>query len=236
MVLSRGPQSHLQELLRGNVHLSFSPKDSSGKGGVYGEDPKKRFRVLDLTQTTRQLERTLTFLTSVAQRKNARFLVVAPTVQPTVRRVVQHFAMQIHAPFVDFQWVGGMISNRQKMSLARTYRRSRSTLGSFPDQWKDFDVVFLFNPQETPAAYEELRVLQVPMVCLSDVAQAPMAGDYAISGNVRSAQSTLVLCTLLSHAVLEGNVRGFFRSLATDTSFSVKPKIHGDFPTFSTAT
>jgi small subunit ribosomal protein S2 len=135
-------------------------------------------------------------------------------------------------PFVNFRWLGGMLTNFQTMQrrinrmnelgelvstgslegmpkkealgLRREYDKLHRNLGGLSDLTKLPDAVYILDTKKEEIAVRECKKLHIPIVAVLDTNCDPDDVDYGIPGNDDAIRSGTLLTRIVADAVIEG--------------------------------
>jgi small subunit ribosomal protein S2 len=185
--------------------------------------------ILDLQQTMAGIERAYRFVRDTVA-KGGTVLFVATKKQ--VQDAVQEQAIRAGMPYVNFRWLGGMLTNfrtiherikrmreleemiesgsinalpkKEALRLTREYEKLARNLSGMKDMDKAPDAVFILDTKKEEIAVREARKLGIPIVAILDTNCDPDDVDYAIPGNDDAIRSGQLLTRVIADAVIEG--------------------------------
>jgi small subunit ribosomal protein S2 len=175
------------------------------------------------------IERSYTFIRDLVARGGT-VLFVATKRQ--VQDAVEEQAKRSGMPYVNFRWLGGMLTNfrtiherikrmreledmiqtgalealpkKEALRLTREYEKLSRNLGGLRDLDKAPDAVYILDTKKEEIAVKEARKLGIPIVAVLDTNCDPDDVDYAIPGNDDAIRSGALLTRVIADAVIEG--------------------------------
>ena len=147
------------------------------------------------------------------------------------REAVGKQAQRAGMPFVNYRWLGGMLTNWQTIShsikrlkaledllsgetvgltkkellnLTREREKLERALGGIKDMGGKPDIVVIVDTNKEEIAINEANKLGIPVVAVLDSNSNPKGVDYPIPGNDDAIRAIELYCKLLSDSVLDG--------------------------------
>jgi small subunit ribosomal protein S2 len=185
--------------------------------------------ILDLQQTMSGIERAYTF-TRDRVAGGGTILFVATKRQ--VQDAVEEQAIRCGMPYVNFRWLGGMLTNfrtihdrilrmrelgemvstgaldsfpkKEGLKLRAQYEKLSRNLSGLKDLDKPPDAVYILDTKKEEIAVREAKKLGIPIVAVLDTNCDPDDVDYAIPGNDDAIRSGALLTRVIADAVIEG--------------------------------
>jgi small subunit ribosomal protein S2 len=149
-------------------------------------------------------------------------------VQETVKEQAERCGM----PYVNFRWLGGMLTNfrtmherirrmreleemiatgsidglpkKEGLKLRREHEKLQRNLSGLRYLDKTPDAVYILDTKKEEIAVKEAKKLGVPIVAVLDTNCDPDDVDYAIPGNDDAIRSGALLTRIIADAVIEG--------------------------------
>jgi small subunit ribosomal protein S2 len=185
--------------------------------------------ILDLQQTMSGIERAYTFVRDLTA-KGGTVLFVATKRQ--VQDAIEEQAKRCGQPYVNFRWLGGMLTNfrtihdrirrmreledmiqtgaldalpkKEALRLTRQYEKLSRNLSGLRDLDRAPDAIYILDTKKEEIAVREARKLGIPIVAVLDTNCDPDEVDYGIPGNDDAIRSGALLTRVIADAVLEG--------------------------------
>ncbi|MBU0975343.1 MAG: 30S ribosomal protein S2 [Patescibacteria group bacterium] len=218
----------VKELLEAGVHFGHETKRWNPAFGDYIFTKRGKFHIIDLEKTLDKLEIALNFLIKAASEGD--ILIVGTKRQ--AREIVKEEATRCGAHFVINRWIGGQVTNFDR--IAKSIRKLRSIeekldgdiseynqqqLSVLRREWARLDRLFggVKQLEKIPSAvvlidalYEkiplrELSVANVPVIALVDSNTDPAGLEYPVPGNDDAIKSVKLFMRFFADAILAGN-------------------------------
>ena len=208
----------LEDLLKNGSHFGHNKKRWNPKMDkfIYGE--KNGTHILDLRKSLPLIENALKFALECSKSKK-KFLFVSTKKQHG--EIVENIAKETNNYFVNFRWLGGMITNwntvKNSINTLNNYEnilnseetvftkkelsdiekkkiRLEKTLGGIVEMKSTPDVLFIIDTNREHIAVLEAKKLGIPIIGIVDTNCDPDLIDYPIPANddgVKSVQFIL---------------------------------------------
>ncbi|HEV2756686.1 MAG TPA: 30S ribosomal protein S2 [Actinomycetota bacterium] len=228
------PVVTMRQLLEAGVHFGHQTRRWNPKMKRFIFAERNGIYILDLQQTMSGIEKAYTFTRDlVARGGTVLFVATKRQVQDAVEEQAQRCGM----PYVNFRWLGGMLTNfrtmhdrikrmreleemeqtgaldslpkKEALGLRREYAKLARNLGGLKDLEKQPDAVYILDTKKEEIAVREAKKLGIPIVAVLDTNCDPDDVDYAIPGNDDAIRSGALLTRVIADAVIEGkSMRG----------------------------
>ena len=228
------PVVTMRQLLEAGVHFGHQTRRWNPKMKRYIFTERNGIYILDLQQTLTGIERAYTF---VRDRVAGGGSVLFVATKKQVQDAVEEQAKRCDMPYVNFRWLGGMLTNsrtihdrikrmreleelfesggidsfskKEALGLRRELEKLQRNLGGLRNIDKVPDIVYILDTKKEEIAVREARKLGVPIVAVLDTNCDPDEVDYGIPGNDDAIRSGALLTRIIADAVLEGrSMRG----------------------------
>ena len=195
---------------------------------IYGV--KNGVHVIDLRQTLTKLKEAYEYVKASAEEGRVPLFVGTKT---QVQRIVKEEADRCGSPYINFRWLGGLLTNfgTVKQSIARMksfeeiagedgnyegvmkkealmMERKRvkltRSLGGVRNMKSVPSMLFITDCHREQLALKEAQKLGIPVVGVSDTNCDPTGIDFMIPGNDDSPRAVALFASVISTAVLEG--------------------------------
>jgi small subunit ribosomal protein S2 len=208
----------LEDLLKNGSHFGHNKKRWNPKMGkfIYGE--KNGTHIIDLRKSLPLLENSIKFAFESSKQKK-KFLFVSTKKQHS--EIVKNIAEETGNFYVNFRWLGGMLTNwntvKKSINTLNEYEtilsseesvftkkelgdfekkkiRLEKTLGGIIDMKSTPDVIFIIDTNKEHIAVLEAKKLGIPIIGIIDTNCDPDLIDYPIPANddgVKSVQFIL---------------------------------------------
>jgi small subunit ribosomal protein S2 len=223
------PVVTMRQLLEAGVHFGHQTRRWNPKMKRFIFTERNGIYILDLHQTMSGIENAYRF-TRDAVAKGGTVLFVSTKRQ--VQDIVQEQAVRAGMPFVNFRWLGGMLTNfqtiakriqrmnelgemietgslegmtkKEALGLRREYEKLERNLGGLKDLKKVPDAIYILDTKKEEIAVREARKLGIPIVAVLDTNCDPDDVDFGIPGNDDAIRSGSLLTRIVADAVIEG--------------------------------
>lgn len=223
------PVVTMRQLLEAGVHFGHQKRRWNPKMKRFIFTERNGIYILDLQQTMGGIERSYKFIRDlVAGGGTVLFVATKRQVQDAVEEQAKRAAM----PYVNFRWLGGMLTNfrtiherikrmreledlvstgsldtmskKEALSLHREYEKLSRNLGGLRDLDKPPDAIYVLDTKKEEIAVREAKKLGIPIVAVLDTNCDPDDVDYAIPGNDDAIRSGALLTRIIADAAIEG--------------------------------
>jgi small subunit ribosomal protein S2 len=223
------PVVTMRQLLEAGVHFGHQKRRWNPKMKRYIFAERNGIYILDLQQTMSGIEKAYTFVRDrVSGGGTILFVATKRQVQETVKEQAERCGM----PYVNFRWLGGMLTNfrtmherirrmreleemiatgsidglpkKEGLKLRREHEKLQRNLSGLRYLDKTPDAVYILDTKKEEIAVKEAKKLGVPIVAVLDTNCDPDDVDYAIPGNDDAIRSGALLTRIIADAVIEG--------------------------------
>jgi small subunit ribosomal protein S2 len=219
----------MKQLLEAGVHFGHQTRrwNPKMKRFIFGE--RNGIYIIDLQQTLERIDTAYRFVRStVADGGTVMFVGTKKQAQEPV----ESQALRSGSPYVNFRWLGGMLTNFQtvhaRVAKMRELERLVSTgevdqmikkeglkvkrdlvklnrnLGGIRNLEKLPSIVFVIDTKKEHIAVTEANRLGIPVVAVVDTNCDPDIIDYVIPGNDDAIRASNLMCRVIADAVEEG--------------------------------
>ncbi len=222
----------LVDMLKAGVHFGHQRAKWHPKMRQFIYGVRHGIHIVDLEQTTKQLERALLFIREVAARGGS---VMFVSLKKQANDVVRETAQRTNMPFIVERWLGGVFTNwgviskliqrldrleaerdsgawshytkKEQLDLQKDLQKLHESVGGVRNLTRVPDVVFIIGVREGKNALREAKKVNVPVVALTDTDTNPAMVDYLIPGNDDALRSIQLMVELVGDAIEEGKER-----------------------------
>ena len=223
------PVVTMRQLLEAGVHFGHQTRRWNPKMKRFIFAERNGIYILDLQQTMTGIERAYTFVRDLTA-KGGTVLFVATKRQ--VQDAIEEQARRCGMPYVNFRWLGGMLTNfrtihdrirrmreledmiqtgaleslpkKEALRLTRQYEKLQRNLSGLRDLDRAPDAIYILDTKKEEIAVREARKLGIPIVAVLDTNCDPDEVDFGIPGNDDAIRSGALLTRVIADAVLEG--------------------------------
>jgi len=219
----------MREMLEAGVHFGHQTRYWNPRMAPFIFGQRNKIHIVNLERTLEQYNEALKFVRQLAANKGT-ILFVGTKRQ--AREIIREEATRCGAPFVDYRWLGGMLTNYKtvKQSIKRLkdmeamaadgtfdkmpkkealqYQREivklDRSLGGIKDMGGLPDALFVIDVGYQKGAVAEATKLGIPIIAVVDTNHSPDGVDYVIPGNDDSSRAIRLYVRGVADAVLEG--------------------------------
>jgi small subunit ribosomal protein S2 len=219
----------MKQLLEAGVHFGHQTRRWNPKMRrfIFGE--RNGIYIVDLHQTLDRIDTAYRFVRdSVANGGTVLFVGTKKQAQEPVEK----HAKSCGQPYVNFRWLGGMLTNfqtvhsrvaklrelqrqvdsgdvdqmpkKEGLKVRRDLAKLERNLGGIKNLEKLPSVVFVIDTKKEHIAVTEANRLHIPVVAVVDTNCDPDIIDYVIPGNDDAIRSAQLMCRVIADAVTEG--------------------------------
>jgi small subunit ribosomal protein S2 len=219
----------MRQLLEAGVHFGHQTRrwNPKMKRFIFGE--RNGIYIIDIQQTIGLLENAYDFVRDTVA-KGGTVLYVGTKKQ--AQEAVEQQALRVNMPFVNFRWLGGMLTNFETIKLrltrlreledmetdgrmevlpkkeALSLRRERDkllrNLGGIRNMNKLPSAIWVVDTVKEHIAVREANRLGIPVIAIVDTNCDPDEVQYVIPGNDDAIRSGALLTRLIADACAEG--------------------------------
>jgi len=219
------PNLTIEQLLEAGVHLGhktlrWNPKM---KNFIFGK--RDSIHIIDLTQT---LELTKVALEKVYSTIVAGGKILFISTKKQASEAIAELANDTDQYFVNYRWLGGMLTNwgtisnsikklnkintdlssenrgftkKELLKMSGQRDKLQRSLGGIAEMKKIPDLVFVIDTNYESLAIKESIKLGIPIVAILDTNSDPEGIDYPIPGNDDARRSIDLYCNLLKETI-----------------------------------
>ena len=222
------PTYTMRHLLEAGVHFGHHTRRWNPKMAPYIFGARNAIHIIDLEQTVPMLHQGLQAIRDVVA-GGGRVLLVGPKRQ--AQEPVAEAAKRCGQSYVNYRWLGGMLTNfktmsqsirrlrelderinndqtgltkRELLELTRHRDKLERALGGIKEMGGLPDILFVIDTNKEAIAVAEANTLHLPVVAILDSNSSPEGIAYPIPGNDDAMRAIHLYCDLVSSAVLDG--------------------------------
>jgi small subunit ribosomal protein S2 len=219
----------MKQLLEAGVHFGHQTRrwDPKMSPYIYGE--RNGIHIVDLRQTVTQVADAIEFVKQTAIDGGS---VLFVGTKKQAQSAVEEAARRSGQPFVNYRWLGGMLTNfttiqkrifymkelrrleetgemnrrpkKERLKLRRELAKLEQNLGGVADMARLPNVVFIVDVNTEATAVKEADRLGIPIIALVDTNSDPDPVDYVIPGNDDAIRAADLIASALADAIVEG--------------------------------
>ena len=219
------PKISIEQLLEAGVHLGHKTLRWNPKMKKYIFGKRDSIHIIDLTQT---LELTNAALEKVHNTISNGGKILFISTKKQAAEAVAQLAKETEQYFVNYRWLGGMLTNwgtisnsikklnkinmdlssenrgfTKKELLKRSGQRDKlqRSLGGIMEMKKIPDLVFIIDTNYESLAIKESIKLRIPIIAVLDTNSNPDGIDFPIPGNDDARRSIDLYCNLMKDTI-----------------------------------
>ena len=219
----------MRQMLEAGVHFGHQTRYWNPKMAPYIFGHRNKIHIINLERTLELYQGAVKFVSKLAANKGT-ILFVGTKRQ--AREIIHEEAVRCAMPFVDYRWLGGMLTNfktvkqsikrlkemaqmqedgslermskKEGLGIQRELAKLQRSLGGIKDLASLPDAMFVIDVGYQKGAIAEARKLSIPVAGVVDTNHSPEGIDYVIPGNDDSSRAIRLYARGMADAVLEG--------------------------------
>jgi small subunit ribosomal protein S2 len=219
----------MRQMLEAGVHFGHQTRYWNPKMAPYIFGSRNKIHIINLEKSLPMYQEALKFVRQLTANKGT-ILFVGTKRQ--AREIVKEEAQRAGAPYVDFRWLGGMLTNfktvkgsikrlkdmdqmaadgslerlskKEQLMYTREREKLERSLGGIKDMGGIPDALFVIDVGFHKIAVTEARTLGIPIVGVVDSNNSLEGIDYVIPGNDDSTRAIRLYARGVADAILEG--------------------------------
>ena len=219
------PKLTIEQLLEAGVHLGHKTLRWNPKMKKYIFGKRDSIHIIDLTQT---LELTNTALEKVHTTISTCGKILFISTKKQSSEAVAQLAKDTDQYFVNYRWLGGMLTNwgtisnsikklnkinadlssenrgftkKELLKMSGQRDKLQRSLGGIMDMKKIPDLVFIIDTNYESLAIKESIKLGIPIIAILDTNSDPEGIDFPIPGNDDARRSIDLYCNLMKDTI-----------------------------------
>ena len=219
----------MKNLLEAGVHFGHQTRrwNPKMKRFIFGE--RNGIYIIDLQQTLERIDTAYRFVRGLVE-DGGTVLFVGTKKQ--TQEAVQRQADRANCPYVNYRWLGGMLTNfqtvharvsklreleqlvesgetdqmikKEGLKVKRELAKLERNLGGIRNLERPPDAIFVIDTKKEHIAVTEANRLGIPVIAVVDTNCDPDLIDYVIPGNDDAIRSANLMCRIVAEAVIEG--------------------------------
>ena len=219
----------MRQMLEAGVHFGHQTRFWNPKMAPYIFGARNKIHIINLEKSLPMYQDALKFVRQLASNKGT-ILFVGTKRQ--AREIVMEEAQRAGMPYVDFRWLGGMMTNyktvkgsikrlkdleqmvedgsieklskKEGLMVSRELEKLKRSMGGIKDMGGVPDAIFVIDVGYHKIAVTEARKLGVPIIGIVDTNNSMDGVDYIIPGNDDSTRAIRLYARGVADAILEG--------------------------------
>jgi small subunit ribosomal protein S2 len=219
----------MKQLLEAGVHFGHQTRRWNPKMRPYIYGERNGIHIIDLRQTVSQVADAMEFVKQIAIDGGS---VLFVGTKKQAQSAVADAAQRSDQPFVNYRWLGGMLTNyqtiqkrvfymkelmrleetsemnarpkKERLKLRRELEKLERNLGGVSGMSRLPNAVFIVDVNIEETAVREADRLGIPIIALVDTNSDPDAIDHVIPGNDDAIRAADLIAGALADAIIEG--------------------------------
>jgi len=219
----------MRQMLEAGVHFGHQTRYWNPKMAPYIFGARNKIHIINLEKSLPMYQEALKYVRQLTANKG-KILFVGTKRQ--AREIVKEEAQRAGAPYVDYRWLGGMLTNfktvkqsikrlqemdqmtadgsverltkKEQLNFGREKEKLERSLGGIKDMGGVPDALFVIDVGFHKIAVTEAKTLGIPIVGVVDSNNSLDGIDYVIPGNDDSTRAIRLYARGVADAILEG--------------------------------
>ncbi len=219
----------MKQLLEAGVHFGHQTRrwNPKMKRFIFGE--RNGIYIIDLQQTLERIDTAYRFVRHTVENGGT---VLFVGTKKQAQEPIQTQANRANSPYVNYRWLGGMLTNfqtvhgrvskmhelerlvatgeteqmikKEGLKVKREVAKLERNLGGIRTLEKAPDAVFVIDTKKEHIAVTEANRLGIPVIAVVDTNCDPDVIDFVIPGNDDAIRSANLMSRIVADAVIEG--------------------------------
>jgi small subunit ribosomal protein S2 len=219
----------MRQMLEAGVHFGHQTRFWNPKMAPFIFGHRNKIHIINLEKTVVMFNDALKHVSKLAAKKGT-ILFVATKRQ--AREIIREEAVRAGSPYVDYRWLGGMLTNfktvqqsikrlrdletmvadgsiekvskKEGLMLRRELEKLERSLGGIKDLQGLPSAIFVIDVGYQKGTITEAQKLGIPVIGVVDTNHSPLGVDFVIPGNDDSSQAIRLYARGVADAILEG--------------------------------
>ncbi len=219
----------MRQMLEAGVHFGHQTRYWNPKMSPFIFGARNKIHIINLEKSLPMYQEALKFVRTLTSNKGT---VLFVGTKRQARDIVKEEAQRAGAPYVDYRWLGGMLTNfktvkqsikrlremdqmiadgsvekltkKEGLNFAREKEKLERSLGGIKEMGGIPDALFVIDVGFHKIAVTEAKKLGVPIVGVVDTNNSLDGIDYVIPGNDDSTRAIRLYARGVADAILEG--------------------------------
>lgn len=220
----------MKDLLEAGVHFGHQTQRWNPKMSNYIYGAKSGIHILDLRITYEAVEQAQDYVQKLVA-NSGKVLFVGT--KPQAQGVIEEQATRAGMPYVNFRWLGGMLTNfktiikrvvylkelmslessgeinaytkSERLKIKREIEKLNKSIGGIVNLNKLPDALFVVDLANESTAITEAKKLGIPVIGLADSNVDPEGVDIVIPGNDDAIRSIELIASAIADSCLKGS-------------------------------
>ncbi|KAF0205594.1 MAG: small subunit ribosomal protein [Gallionellaceae bacterium] len=219
----------MRQMLEAGVHFGHQTRFWNPKMAPFIFGHRNKIHIINLEKTVVMFNDALKHVSKLSAKKGT-ILFVATKRQ--AREIIREEALRAGSPYVDYRWLGGMLTNFKTVQLSikrlreleamvadgsiekvskkeglmfrRELEKLERSLGGIKDLQGLPSAIFVIDVGYQKGTITEAQKLGIPVIGVVDTNHSPLGVDFVIPGNDDSSQAIRLYARGVADAILEG--------------------------------
>jgi small subunit ribosomal protein S2 len=219
----------MRQMLEAGVHFGHQTRYWNPKMSPFIFGARNKIHIINLEKSLPMYQEALKFVRTLTSNKGT---VLFVGTKRQARDIVKEEAQRAGAPYVDYRWLGGMLTNfktvkqsikrlkemdqmiadgsvekltkKEGLNFSREKEKLERSLGGIKDMGGIPDALFVIDVGFHKIAVTEAKKLGVPIVGVVDTNNSLDGIDYVVPGNDDSTRAIRLYARGVADAILEG--------------------------------
>ena len=215
----------LSEMMEAGAHFGHQTRRWNPKMSKYIYCARNGVHIIDLVKTALCMNNAYKW-TRNAAKSGKRFLFVGTKKQASEQ--VSELAKETNQYFVNFRWLGGMLTNwntiqnsikrlkkldeqlskenlgftkKEILKFGKEREKLKRSLGGISEMKKTPDLIFIIDTNIESLAVAEAKKLGIPIIAVLDTNSDPTGIDFPVPGNDDARRSINLYCDLVKNTI-----------------------------------
>jgi len=222
----------MRDMLEAGVHFGHQTRYWNPQMAPYIYGIRHKIHIINLEESLPLFREALQYVAKLASNRGKLMFVGT---KPSAREVIKEEAQRCGMPYVDYRWLGGMLTNyktirqsikrlkelealsedsdtlalmtkKEALQLMREKEKLAMTLDGIKNMGSLPDAIFVIDVNNEQIAVCEAKRLGIPVIGIVDTNSSPKNIDYLVPGNDDATRSIRLYCKAIADTILE--VRG----------------------------
>ncbi len=219
----------MRQMLEAGVHFGHQTRFWNPKMAPYIFGHRNKIHIINLGKTVVMFNDALKHVSKLAAKKGTSLFVAT---KRQAREIIREEAIRSGSPYVDYRWLGGMLTNFKTVQLSikrlrelealvadgsidkvskkeglmfrRELEKLERSLGGIKDLQGLPSAIFVIDVGYQKGTVTEAQKLGIPVIGIVDTNHSPLGVDFVIPGNDDSSQAIRLYARGVADAILEG--------------------------------
>jgi len=219
----------MRQMLEAGVHFGHQTRYWNPKMAPYIFGHRNKIHIINLETTMVMFQEAMKFARKLSSNKGS---VLFLGTKRQAREIIREEAERCAAPYVDYRWLGGMLTNfktvkqsikrlkdmelmvqdgsierlpkKEALRYQREIAKLQRSLGGIKELNALPDALFVVDVGYQKGAVAEARKLGIPVIGVVDTNHSPEGIAYVIPGNDDSSRAIRLYARGVADAILEG--------------------------------